>query len=461
MREILIPELIVAFFLMLFFLRPFLKGLWPLDGLVWLPLLGMGITIAIFPAYGFRPECVPLLFFEFLLNLINIPALTASAVSRPADDFHDRSPVFTLAGLLLIGGALFVMFVFSPKIAPGLVSEGIEIREIQDKTRNKKYFLRIYRRIQTTGSGTENRPLLFLVPPETGSIAAVDQVCAALRDKGFTVISYSGESRGPDWSSPGGLIANGRTFRAGTTLKKANDRGKALESERQGDIEFLLPHISAFAGNGGGDAPLFLAGYGAGGSALVLLTGTFGFAAQYPQVKGIIALESRLWSVYRHEPPVFPELPAEAPWHLRLQTDLTRRLAGLKSRRISGIGPLPTPGLPLLCLVSDRAIADGIMEENPYQALLRTVRGSPNPAVLAAIEGAGPLDYSDYPLTNPVYSFLFQGQARETEKSLDPAGDTAGIICNFAASLIPSLQSLRRQKSGVPLYLETRGLSWL
>ena len=118
MREIWVTELIITFFLILFFLRPLVKGLWPLDGLVWLPMLAMGLTIAIFFAYGFRPECIPLLLFEFLLNLANIPALVSSAASRPNDDYHDRSPIFTSAAFVLLGGVIFVMFFFSPQIFP-------------------------------------------------------------------------------------------------------------------------------------------------------------------------------------------------------------------------------------------------------------------------------------------------------------------------------------------------------
>ena len=290
-----------------------------------------------------------------------------------------------------------------------------------------------------------------MIPPEAGSITAVDRVCAALRDRGFTVLSYS--RRGFDFPaadgkgglhlvSPGKILAYWRAFRAGTTLKKANDQGKILETERQRDIEFLLPRIPALAGGGpAGEAPLFVAGYGAGGSALILLAGDAGFSLRYPGVRGVIALESRLWSIYRYDPPVFSPIPAGTPWYARLRADLARRLDGLKTRRISGIGSLPRPGLPLLCVVSDLAESGtvkgkGAGADKPYQALLAALRSSPGPTALAAFKGSGPLDYSDYPLSYPVYSFLFQGQARGAEKSLDPVGDTAGIICNFAVKLL-------------------------
>jgi hypothetical protein len=363
-----------------------------------------------------------------------------------------------------------------------LLSENVEIREIRDEAQGKEYFLRIYRQPQAAFAPEGIRPLLFLIPPETGSIGSVDQVCAALRDRGFTVISYSrrnfdfpaADGKGGLYLvSPGKMLAYWRAFRAGTALKKANDQGKVLETERQRDIEFLLPKIPVLAGGGlAGETPLFAAGYGAGGSALILLAGDRDFSLRYPGVKGIIALESRIWSVYRYDPPVFPPIPAEAPWYVRLRMNLAKRLEGLKTRRISGIGSLPRPGLPLLCMVSDLAPVEsgttggkGAGAENPYRALFAVLRNSPGPTALAAFKGAGPLDYSDYPLNYPVYSFLFQGQARGTEKSFVPVDDTAGIICNFAVKLLEQAAASpepliipQRQNITAGFYLETKNL---
>ncbi|MDR0655688.1 MAG: hypothetical protein LBG22_05175, partial [Treponema sp.] len=85
MSEIWIPGLFALLFLLLSLLRPLFKRLWPLEGLAWLPLLSLAISLGIYPAYGFRPETLPLAGFEILLTILNIPAMASGAASRPND----------------------------------------------------------------------------------------------------------------------------------------------------------------------------------------------------------------------------------------------------------------------------------------------------------------------------------------------------------------------------------------
>jgi hypothetical protein len=472
MSEIWLPELIIASFLSLYFIRPFIKGLWSLDGLVWLPLLSLGITLGLFFAYGFRPECIPLLLFEIVLNIANIPALAFSAASRQNEDFRDWSPFFTVSAIALLGVVFLIMFAFSPKVPPGLIDTGVIVRKIRDEAQKRDYFLRIYGHDQDGGQ----RPLIFLIPPEAGSIGAVDRICAGLRDRGFRVVSFSrrgfdfpasDEKGRPHFVSPAGIRAMWQAFRQGTVLAKANEQGKDLETERLRDIEFLLPRVSALAGDPAREAPLFLVGYGAGGSALILLSASADFTGRFDHVKGVVAVESRLWSLYRSDPPVFPEAPAGAPWPVRFRMGITRRLAGLKARRVSGPGPLPQSGVPLLALVSDQALSNrvsgGQSAKNPYLPFLE-ILGRPY-AALAAIEGAGPLDYTAYPSSHPLYSFMFPGLNQDSKKSADPLADTAGIITNFVVMLLkgePVSGSPRipaRQTIDADVYIRTWGLA--
>jgi hypothetical protein len=463
MGEIWFPEIITAVFLLSYLLRPLVKALWPLDGLVWLPLLALGITVGIFPAYGFRPECIPLLLFEIVIVVRSIPSLVSSAASRESDDFRDRSPFFTFLAIVFLGAVLAVMFTFSPKIQPGLISAGVTVRKIRDEGRNRDYFLRIYGPEQGGGPA----PLVFLIPPEAGSVAAVDRICAGLRDMGFTVTSYSrkdfdfparDEQNRPYFVSLSKVNAMWRAFRRGTELTDANEQGKALEAERLSDIEFLLPRISALAGDPAREAPLFLVGYGAGGSALILISASAGFAGRFDHVKGIVAVESMLWSTFRSDPPVFPGVPKNAPAALRFRAEAGKWLEKLKVRRVTGMGPLPLPGVPVLGLVSAGGEDRG--GENPRRALVETLRNAPVPAALAVIEGAGPLDYGDYPLSHPLYSFLFPGRETGAAKSANLPVDTAGVICNFAAALGGGAAGVMpaKQNVGAKVHLETRGL---
>jgi hypothetical protein len=68
--------------------------------------------------------------------------------------------------------------------------------------------------------------------------------------------------------------------------------------------------------------------------------------------------------------------------------------------------------------------------KNPYQAIFDTERLASGPIAIAIIEGTGPLDYQDFPLTHPVYSFALPGQKTTS------ISDTAGIIGNFASLLL-------------------------
>jgi hypothetical protein len=496
MNEIWIPEAIITFFIILALLGPFFKKLLAIAGLIWLPFAALCITIGIFPAYGFRPECIPLLIYEIFYNISNIPLLISGAVSRSHNNLHDRGLIFTIPAFVLFSAAVLFMFVFSPRIPTGLTTEGIRTEKITNKTKNRDYTLRIY--IPPGLSGSAEQSFIFVAPPEAGALSAVDRVCAKLRDRGFTVISYFRwnillpalrEEDGTSFPalagasgriSPGRVYRHWRAFRKGTVLKKANEQGQALETEQREDLEFVIAQvrrISAAAGaapDGGRrlsppERPLVLAGFGASGSALVNLAESPDFASRFGNVPGIIAVESRLWSAYRSDPPVFSPAPEGASGFLRFRTGVANWFAGLRVRRTSGFGRLPRPSVPVLYLVSDLALEehpiprpgeeiDGsaggglntLFGSNPYGAVFETMRNSSSPAALAALEGAGPLDYYDYPLSQPLYSFLFQGRKKEA-KSSNPLEDTVSLIGNFAAMLMEKERAALLQKQAEAL----------
>ncbi|MDR1585840.1 MAG: hypothetical protein LBS57_00140 [Treponema sp.] len=472
MNEILIPEAIVAFFIILALLGPFFKKISAIAGFVWLPLVALFITIGIFPAYGFRPECIPLLIYEIIFNVLNIPLLISGAAARSNDDFSDRGLAFTIPALALFSAAALLMFVFSPRIPTGLTSEGIRTEKITNETQNRDYILRIYAPAGVSNNAEQS--FIFIAPPEAGALSAVDGICAKLRDRGFTVISYfrrgilppaPGQGDGMPFPalvgasgpvSPGALYRRWKAFRQGTILKKANEQGQALEREQRQDLEFViaqLRRISAAAPENGRllsppERPLVLAGFGASGSALVSLAESPDFASRFGNIPGIIAVESRLWSAYRSDPPVFSPAQENASWFLRFRTGAANWFAGLRARRTSGFGHLPSPSVPVLYLVSDPAPEEGPMPQSfdPYGAVFEALRNSSGPAALAALEGAGPLDYCDYPLSHPLYSFLFPGRNRKA-KSANPQEDAVSLIGNFTAMLLEEERAaaLRRQ----------------
>jgi hypothetical protein len=456
MREILLLEMLAAVFILLSLLQPLVKGLWALRGLAWLPLLSLGIIIGLFPAYGFRPECVPLLVFTFFLNIFNIPALSYSLKPRPDGDFYEPGLLFILPALVLLVPAVFAALYFAPPPEGGLLISGIQSFQIRDEAQSRDYSLRIY---EETGAAAKNgaaggnsgdpRPLLFLIPPETGSIWAVDRICADLKDRGFTVISYSRR----DFDSPVSplrLYGRWQAFQKGTVSPKANETGRALEQGRREDLEFLLPRIL----RDHKPADLFLAGYGAGGAALLSAAENPGFTGPYP-LRGLIIVESRLWSLYRAEDPA-PALEG-AGRLMRFWEGLKNRLPGSGTRKMSPAGEAPRPAVPVLYLVSSR-ILDRRPGKNPYEAVYKTLRASVRPAILAALEGAGPLDYTDYSWKCPVYSFLFPGIGKKDLSGPAIADSTVSLMTNFAALLLEDGGNLKKVRPAGTFSVESR--SW-
>lgn len=449
MKEIWAPQVFVIVFLALPLLKPYIKAFRLLDGLVWLPLLAVIITVLIFPAYGFRPELLPVLFVGFLIN-------AAHLVSRLIDSRYSRSPVLTIVLLVFLTAAVIPMFAFSSRAYSEAEENARAAITLNVGNTDKDYVLRIYEAGQPDTFSAIPKPVVFIIPPELGSAASVDLICRELRGKGYTVVTYS--RRGLD--AP---LGHWRIFRRGTDLYSVNERGKNLEAERKADIEFLLPLLPSSLGAAGrGEAPpLLLAGYGAGGSALAYLAGENDFASRYGKVLGVIAIECRLWSSYRKKDPHESDIPVSAG-KVRYQWGLfTNRLRNIGPQRVIRMGPLPGMNIPIMYLLSGRAL-DAPKGQLPYEAIFDALRSSSGPVTLAAVESAGPLDYQDFPYTYPVYSFLLPG-LKDAQKSENPIADTAGIIGNFAVYLLEragaaETGTLPRQTIEAPVYLESKGL---
>jgi hypothetical protein len=467
-KEIWGPEALVIFFLVLPLFRPYFKSLWSSDGLNWLPFLALGITICIFPAYGFRPECIPILILCFVFCITGI-------VSCLNETFLDRRPLLTFIALLLLIAVAIPMFVFSPKAYNEFYAETepiemvkINSAEVASGVLGREYFMRLY------GKAQHNRPLIFLVPPEIGSAASVDLVCRELNKKGFSVVTYSRKGydaaiiddkgrRRP--ASPVKLLEYLRIYNKATNNISANEQGKSLEAERWADIEFLLPKLPALLGRAENERlpPLVLVGYGAGGSALARGTG---YVFRQFDVVGIIAIESQLWSSYLPESRNVSESSLSDGFFQRFWSNIN-----MQSRQVNRTGSLPDSGFPLLYLISGRSLDSG-KGQKIYQAVFDSLQqgdadnySSTNvsPVAVAAIEGAGPLDYQDFPLTHPLYSFLLPG-LKGTEKNEDPVGDTTAIIGNFTALLLrragkTGIIMPTRQTVSSRLYVESKGFS--
>ena len=457
MQAVIIFFLAVPFFSS-FTRRSYRRGRRAQEGLAWLPLLALGITIGIYPAYGFRPECLPIMLFVLTVNVINLFSMHSGNI------FYDYKPL-ALFGLVFLTAAALPMFIFSPRSYPRDITASVSVHRVE--LFNREYFIRVY---EPAENGNPDLPVIVLVPPEIGSAVSADIVCTELSGQGYTVVTYfrtgfdtplideNGRKR---LVSPVKLLQYWRIFNMAASRSSLNEMGKSLEAERRIDIVFLLYHLTDVLGK---DRQFLLAGYGAGGSALAYLAGDQIFVSLYENVLGVIAIESRLWSAFQDEPRHESQRPVEGwsrsitmrigNWFRDSWSVFTAHLLNLGPRKVVRTGPLPAEnfdnGLPVLYLVSGRALENN----QSYQAVFDALRAVSASTALAAIESAGPLDYQDFPFTHPIISFVLPGM-KNSRKSTNPVNDTAAIISNFASYLIGSSS---RQDINGRVYVESRGL---
>jgi hypothetical protein len=387
MWELGILELLIALLLLLPLTRPFIKGLWDMDGLAVLPLLALGIAAGLFPAYGIRPECFPLIIYVIIANIANLPALGAVFRRLKNDNFRDRGPLSTGFSLILLVAVTVLAVYFLPSLDIRMDDSGARTSLARDTNRNVDLFLRIYRPEGAPGTGG-NKPLLVLIPPAMGSLLAVDRLCDELSRRGFTVLSYS--RKGVDSPairddgtrlllSPARNIGLLRAIFQGTTWAGAHKLGRALEEERKQDLAFLLTFLKKLDTD---RDHVFIAGFGAGGAAAVSLAASPGFAAQNPGVRGIIGMESPLLSSLEQEPVKSQGIsPEETGWRRFFRVDLGNRIANLGPKRVKGIDTLPLPEVPAFYILSDRALY-ARRGGNRYVSILESFRKGTSPAAL-------------------------------------------------------------------------------
>jgi hypothetical protein len=415
-----------------------MKGLQSLEGLALFPLFALVCAVGLFPAYGFRPECIPLVIIAILLNIHTIPEIAALVKRESRDAFLYAHPAYAL---VLLGAAVLTAgtaVIFAPLLDAPLRTEGVSTVRVTHTARNAEFFLRIYG--QETES--EKRPLLFVVPPVIGSVTAVDLVCTALEAQGFKVITYSRRNfdvpavghQGKRYGvSPGTLFRLFRAFALGTAFEDANSLGRTLEGERTEDMLFLLAYIRDVLdlGRFTDKSTVFLAGYDLGGSGSLFIGESSELIKDNPQLKGVIVIESPLWSLYQAEqrrPPAPPE--GSVLWFRNMWSGITGWFLGLAPKKMIGVEQVPRLKLPALFLVSDKA-AIPRYRDGPYRPIIRMLQSSQS--AIAAVNGAGVLAYSDYPVKYPLYGAFFPGSKPRVWEPAEYIEGTAAIIGAFAS----------------------------
>jgi hypothetical protein len=125
----------------------------------------------------------------------------------------------------------------------------------------------------------------------------------------------------------------------------------------------------------------------------------------------------------------------EAGWLRYFWAALGVRIANLGPKKVKSIQQPPLPEVPVLYILSDRALYSR-GRENRYMSIQESFRNSASPAALVMVPGAGPLDYSDVPEKYPLLSLLFPGDRAPVWSREDYLPGTASLIVNFSAALV-------------------------
>jgi dienelactone hydrolase len=426
--ELVILEFLAGFFLLLPLLRPLVRNWRPLDGLPCLPPLALLILIGIFPAYGFRPECLPLLIYAAARNIRNLSGLRAVLSRSGASGPRGGGRAGAYLSLLILAASLGAALIFVPRSETRLT----ETLTLQAGAQGE-LFVRVY----PPPEGEAAAPVLLVAPPVLGSVPAVDLLCGALAGAGFRVFAWS--RRGFDVPSvnPAGKkrfpplkqqFAVYRAALAGHAYAGANLAARALEEGRRRDAETLLGYLAGEFP----DAPVFALGFGAGGAALLALSGD---PERFPALRGIIAVESPPRSALLAEAYVPPEPREGASWLRSVWEGFRNALRSLRPRRITGMEALPQLRLPV-CLILSGRVRDPAYRDTRYAALIRGFHAAGAPSVLLSLRGAGILDYSDIPGKYPLACLPFRGGAFPAPQSASLIPQTTALIRRFVSALM-------------------------
>ncbi|MDR0539582.1 MAG: hypothetical protein LBG74_03645 [Spirochaetaceae bacterium] len=394
-------EILIIFFLFLPIIRPYVKSLWYVDGIVLLPLVAFFCTAGVFAAYGFRPECIPLLIYIIIINITNTNALFSYLMHLRGVGFIDKKVIVFFISIFCLGAAAACAVFFLPMRPSTLITENTQNINLADNETGYEYTARIY------GSGQDtSEHVLLVVPPVTGGMGVVDALCAALAQEKIVVLSFSrGDIDMPAYTENGKLRFssfaripyNWKVLTRGVSYKKENELGRKLEAERRYDIQFLMRYADSRWPN----AKKIIAGYGAGGSAAAYLAADSGFCAGHPSLRGVIALESYFYTVFTAEAEPVLETPAQT---FAFITQARNYLLLRKPLKIKGLADVCKPALPVLFIASHY----NTQNESAlwrYAALEKTVRENSGSATLEKLEGIHAFDWTDVPEKYPILRF--------------------------------------------------------
>ncbi|MDR2521441.1 MAG: hypothetical protein LBC72_02655 [Spirochaetaceae bacterium] len=419
-----ILEVLVTFFLFMPVLRPFVKSLWTIDGIVWFPLIAFLCIAGIFAVYGFRPECLPLLFYCLAANIANSRDLSAHVSRLRNTDFIDRSFASFFVHIFFLTLVIAIALIFLPLDSTKLLAKPVESFQAENTADDAIYTIRIY----TESAHNPSAPLVLVAPPLTGSAGVVDTVCANLALRGSLAVTFSRKRFDlPAYKSDGSLfmpsihqvVRNWKVVTRGRSYRDENRIAAKMENERRADIAFVAQQLR----KRWPERPFVVIGYGAGGAAAAALAGDDSFLAGCPQFRGALAVESLLHSAYPSEP-FTPRAVDDSFWPLKITGEIENWIFRRLPVKVSEPDAVPRPKRPVRFIIS----ADGGAR---YAAVYKTAREQAGFVSTMSLPRVGALDWTDVPRKYPVLRFLSGGAGSRAWGGLECAENTAAVFQRF------------------------------
>jgi hypothetical protein len=324
MPDLGILEILIAFFLFVPLAQSYIKSFYFIDGFAWFPPIALFCAIGLFPAYGFRPEAVPLLALTVVYNMMHFKARKARI---------ERSYFYFSLMLIFMALTTFIAVYFLP-LTDTRTRSYTQSKAEHDSERNNEYFIQIYNNREGGDDALIGAmPLIIVVPPVIGSTLIIDRVCGELAARGAIVVGLTRVNLDvPAKNTEGkrlypsiGAIKN-YAVKIYMALKNKNTDSVMylFEQERIDDIRFILPLIEKrFNTNG-----IYIFAYDEGASAAMELARNGAFIKDNPALKGIIAVGARQVQADR-SPPIVPVLSLDSSGFIPPQAVVPEALSAL------------------------------------------------------------------------------------------------------------------------------------
>ncbi|GAB1482285.1 hypothetical protein MASR2M78_11000 [Treponema sp.] len=446
-NDLLILVTLIFIFLLLSILRPYVRSFSRIEGFLVLPALSLLICIGIFPAFGFRPEILPLALFSLLLFIFSIPSLFDLIRGLRTDAYGERPIVLVAVSLIFLILVSSFALIYTPRVdfrknkeEKAITSAWSTHIPVENQATN--IYVDLF--LPKTGDQDARYPLIILSPPLSASIDMVDPLVNALLGHGFMVLRYSragldfpslSEAAFKKFPSLSRLRKALSTFIAGTTFSFAALDGAEVEEMRRLDLVYLSSYIHSAAEQR--EAPfnrvdpsrLVLVGFGPGGSAGLLMAAS----EAEGNLAAVVAIESVLYSTLASKPDktdiTEERTRIDEVWHR-----ISRFFGNFKIQLITGTGEVPAARIPSLFICSDR-LGQTASRDSRYAGTLRASRMASDKSALAYVEGASLFAYSAIPETYPVYEAFARGLQDRKGSSAYYVDKAATLIANFASAL--------------------------